>query len=156
MFNREKIQKKALQKSIDHARCGLAISMGVGKTRIALRNLLNYYHPMMRYLVVVPKTSIIDSWDNEIDKMQDEIEVAGGEDTPITVDMIKNCIDYVNYRTINKMEPSNYAIVYLDECHNLLGGHNNFLSKYIHLIGTIFSNFVLVLLKGAITDTITN
>ena len=38
--NREKVQKKALEITLGHKRCGLGISMGVGKTRIALQHLI--------------------------------------------------------------------------------------------------------------------
>jgi hypothetical protein len=37
MSNREKVQQEALEKTLSHKRCGLGISMGVGKTRIAIQ-----------------------------------------------------------------------------------------------------------------------
>jgi superfamily II DNA or RNA helicase len=117
MSNREKIQKEALEKSLDHKRCGLGISMGVGKTRIALQHLIKNYHPISKYLVVIPKNSVIDSWNTEMNKMNLEIDIS-------------QQIEFVNYRSINKCNPKNYNVVYLDECHNLLSSHEDFLSLY--------------------------
>ena len=36
---REEVQKQALDLAINNNRCGLGISMGVGKTRIAIQHL---------------------------------------------------------------------------------------------------------------------
>ena len=45
-ISREDIQEKALEITLSHKRCGLGISMGVGKTRIALQHLIKNYHPV--------------------------------------------------------------------------------------------------------------
>jgi superfamily II DNA or RNA helicase len=133
-MSRETIQKEALDITMKHKRCGLGISMGVGKTRIALQHLIKNYHPMFKYLVVVPKNSIIDSWNTEIDKMVDQFKELSDENYEIDLDLVKQQMQFVNYRSINKLDPSSYNIVYLDECHNLLYSHEEFLSKYSNVV----------------------
>ena len=133
-MNREVIQKEALDITTKHRRCGLGISMGVGKTRIALQHLIKNYHPMFKYLVVVPKNSIIDSWNTEIDKIVDQFKELSDENYEIDLELVKQQIEFVNYRSIHKLDPSSYNVVYLDECHNLLYSHEEFLSKYNRVI----------------------
>ena len=69
MNNREKIQKEALEASLKHKRSGLNISMGVGKTRIAIKHLQKNYNPFASFLVVIPKLAVKESWHSELDKM---------------------------------------------------------------------------------------
>ena len=38
-MSRDQVQEKALEIAISNKRCGLGISMGVGKTRIAIQHL---------------------------------------------------------------------------------------------------------------------
>ena len=57
MTNREKIQQEALEKTLSHKRCGLGISMGVGKTRIAIQHFQKNYHPF--YKCISCNTKII-------------------------------------------------------------------------------------------------
>jgi superfamily II DNA or RNA helicase len=97
-ISREGIQEIALEITLGHKRCGLGISMGVGKTRIALQHLIKNYHPVCKYLVVVPKNAVIDSWNDEMEKMADQFKDLSDE--------------------------------YLDECHNLLFSHEEFLKNY--------------------------
>ena len=130
MSNREKIQKEALEITLGHKRCGLGISMGVGKTRIALQHLIKNYHPVCRYLVVVPKNTVIDSWNDEMEKMVDQFKDLSDENYDINLEVIKHQIQFVNYRSINKLDPTHYNVVYLDECHNLLFSHEEFLKNY--------------------------
>ena len=114
--NREKVQKKALEITLGHKRCGLGISMGVGKTRIALQHLIKNYDPTAKYLVVVPKNTVMDSWNDEMVKMKNI--------------HLSSQIEFVNYRSIHKRNPNDYDIVYLDEGHNLLFSHEEFLKNY--------------------------
>ncbi len=129
-INRENIQKKALEITLSHRRCGLGISMGVGKTRIALQHLIKNYHPVCKYLVVVPKNAVIDSWNDEMEKMVDQFKDLSDENYEIDLEVIKHQIQFVNYRSINKLDPAHYNVVYLDECHNLLFSHEEFLKNY--------------------------
>ena len=67
--NRDQVQEEALKVSLDNNRCTLGISMGVGKTRIAVKNLQARYNPMVSALVVVPKLSIKQAWLDELQKL---------------------------------------------------------------------------------------
>ena len=116
MNNREKIQKEALKASLKHKRSGLNISMGVGKTRIAIQHLMKHYDPFIQVLVVIPKLSIKDSWFAELDKMN----LSG----------IKEHITFTTYLSLNKQNSNGYDVIYLDECHNLLNKHKIFLEMY--------------------------
>ena len=53
-MNREQVQTKALEVISDKKRCGLGISMGVGKTRIAINHLKSNFNPFIKALVVIP------------------------------------------------------------------------------------------------------
>jgi len=116
-MSREDVQKQALDLAIKNNRCGLGISMGVGKTRIAIQHLLRSYDPFIRVLVVIPKLTIQEAWINELLKMG-------------LTNQLSEHITFTTYLSINKHIPNNYDIVYLDECHSLLEGHESFLSSY--------------------------
>lgn len=116
MNNREIIQKEALEEAIKHKRCTLAISMGVGKTRMGIQHLQKNYHAFIKALVVIPKLSIKKSWLDELEKMD--------------IQSLANHIEFVTYISLNKKNPNEYDIVYLDECHNLLETHDSFLSNF--------------------------
>jgi len=119
-MNREEVQKKALSILEANDRCGLSISMGVGKTRIAIKHMLGHLCSIAQFLVVVPKHSVTQSWINECNKM-------GCTD-------LLNHITFVTYRSINKKNPDDYDSVYLDECHSLLNSHRPFLSRFKGII----------------------
>ena len=69
MTNREIVQSDALEITKKHKRSGLGISMGVGKTRIAIQHLMINFNPLLQALVVIPKHSVSQSWIDELDKM---------------------------------------------------------------------------------------
>jgi superfamily II DNA or RNA helicase len=108
-MTKDEVQKQALQEITKHKKCSVAISMGVGKTRIAIK----HAHDKGRCLVVIPKNSLIDSWLEEVRKVNIGISLS-----------------FVTYRSLNKKDPEEYDIVILDECHNLKMNHMTFLSKY--------------------------
>ena len=123
---REKIQKEALEISLKHRRCGLGISMGVGKTRVAIQHIIKNYNNEINVLVATPTKTIKQSWLDELKKMDQE-----------------NLLDHITFSTylsINKHNPKKYTIVYLDECHSLLPSHTEFLDEFdgkiIGLTGT--------------------
>jgi len=116
-ITRNVIQADALSIAVQHKRCGLGISMGVGKTRIAIQHILKNYNAFLKVLVVVPKKSILDSWLEELDKMD-------------LTDKVLNHIEFVTYLSLNKKDPNDYEILYLDECHSLLYSHEKFLNGY--------------------------
>lgn len=116
MNTRDTVQEEALAKIAEHKKCGLAISMGVGKTRIAIKHLIANYDPLIKVLVVVPKNSVKHAWNDELEKMN--------------VEHLKDHIKFTTYLSLNKRDPSKYDIVYLDECHSLLPDHSKFLDEY--------------------------
>jgi superfamily II DNA or RNA helicase len=114
---RETIQNEALEIAIKYKRCGLGISMGVGKTLIGL-NYINHFQGenmgKLKVLVVAPKLSIFDSWRNDAEKFNIDI----------------SNVEFTTYLSLNKLNCQNYDIVILDECHSLLDSHLPFLGCY--------------------------
>lgn len=117
MSKREEIQQEALDMAIANKRCGLGISMGVGKTLIGLRY-IDYYQQAnmkkLRVLIVAPKVSIFDSWDSDAVKFGISLDNA----------------EYTTYLSLHKKNPGHYDIVILDECHSLLISHTVFLAQF--------------------------
>ena len=116
-ISRDKVQQDALDIAINNERATLGISMGVGKTRIAINHLLKFRDAFTRVLVVVPKWSVKDSWEVELVKMNLFVQ-------------LDEHIEYTTYLSLNKHNPNDYDIVYLDECHSLLESHETFLSEF--------------------------
>jgi superfamily II DNA or RNA helicase len=113
---REVVQAEALTIAEKHKRCGLAISMGVGKTRIAIQHLQKHFNHLIEVLVVVPKHSVTQSWMDELEKLNLQ-------------DLVKH-ITFTTYLSLKKKNPNDYDIVYLDECHSLKINHELFLSRF--------------------------
>jgi superfamily II DNA or RNA helicase len=116
MSKRETIQQEALDMAIKHKRCGLGISMGVGKTLIGLKY-VDYFRDLnskLRVLVVAPKLSIFDSWKDDGTKFG----------------ISHDGVEFTTYLSLNKYNPNNYDLVVLDECHSLLDSHEIFLANY--------------------------
>lgn len=121
MSKRDEIQQEALDVAIKHKRCGLGISMGVGKTLIGLKYIDHFQKANMdklKVLVVAPKLSIFDSWRSDAEKFG------------ISLDNI----EFTTYLSLNKYNPYNYDLVVLDECHSLLYSHHTFLAVYANRI----------------------
>lgn len=116
MSNKDSVQEQALNVIKNYKKCSVGISMGVGKTRIAIKYLINNYNVFLKVLVVIPKLSVKDSWNTELEKMN--------------VESLKDHIDFTTYLSLNKKDPNEYDIVCLDECHNILPQHENFLNAY--------------------------
>ena len=116
MSKREEVQQEALNMAIKHRRCGLAISMGVGKTLIGLQyiNRLRQDNMHLRVLVVAPKLSIFESW----------------KDDGIKFGIDVDDLEFTTYLSLNKFNPHNYDLVVLDECHSLLNSHRSFLALF--------------------------
>jgi len=117
MSKRDQIQKDALTVALNNKRCGLGISMGVGKTLIGLKyvdHLQVNSVEKLRVLVVAPKLSIFDSWRNDADRFKIDI----------------SSIEFTTYLSLNKYNPQDFDIVVLDECHSLLDSHLNFLGMF--------------------------
>lgn len=117
MSKRDKIQSEALTIALAHKKCGLGISMGVGKTLIGLKYIDHFQQKSsdtLRVLVVAPKLSIFDSWRSDAEKFG------------LSLDNI----EFTTYLSLHKHNPHNYDIVVLDECHSLLYSHSAFLAVY--------------------------
>lgn len=117
MTKREQVQKDALDIALKHKRCGLGISMGVGKTLIGLSyidNLQGHNMGKLRVLVVAPKLSIFDSWRSDAQRFNIDISE----------------VEFTTYLSLNKLNCQDYDIVVLDECHSLLDSHLSFLGCY--------------------------
>jgi superfamily II DNA or RNA helicase len=120
MSKREQVQQEALDIALKHKRCGLGISMGVGKTLIGLQYLKTLWDNSVdgvRILVVAPKLSIFQSWKDDAAKF---------EIYPALMDTIQ----YTTYLSLNKYDPNDYDVVVFDECHSLLPTHLIFLGHY--------------------------
>ena len=114
-MTREEIQQEALNVLLNNKRAGIAVSMGVGKTLIGLLHMKEYYSDTSRFLVVAPKRTIFKSWLDEADKHG--------------LTYLKEHIVFTTYLSLNKQD-ADYDVVYLDECHNLLYSHEDFLDSY--------------------------
>jgi superfamily II DNA or RNA helicase len=117
MNKREQIQKDALTVALNNKKCGLGISMGVGKTLIGLKyinELTGVNTQKERVLVVAPKLSIFDSWRNDAQRFNIDI----------------SNVEFTTYLSLNKYNPQDYNVVVLDECHSLLDSHLNFLGMF--------------------------
>jgi len=120
MSKREQVQQEALDIAIKHKRCGLGISMGVGKTLIGLQYLKTLWKQSVdgvRILVVAPKLSIFQSWKDDAIKFG-------------IYPALMNTIEYTTYLSLNKHDYNAYDVVVFDECHSLLPTHLIFLGNY--------------------------
>jgi superfamily II DNA or RNA helicase len=117
MTKRDQVQKDALDIALKQNRCGLGISMGVGKTLIGLRyveQLLGVNKDKLRVLIVAPKLSIFDSWRSDAQKFNIDI----------------SSLEFTTYLSLHKHNPNDYNVLVLDECHSLLVSHIAFLGHY--------------------------
>lgn len=117
MTKRDQIQKEALDIALKHKRCGLGISMGLGKTLIGLKyvdHLKKSNMGKLRVLVVAPKLSIFESW----------------KDDGIKFGISTDNIEFSTYLSLPKQNPHFYNVVVLDECHSLLPSSLLFLENY--------------------------
>lgn len=114
-MTKDEIQEKALAALLPHERCGAAVSMGVGKTKIGLDHMANNYTDQSRFLVVVPKNTIETTWKEEAVKYG--------------LGYLLDHIVFSNYRSLIKQD-LDFDVVYLDECHSLKESHDSWLSQY--------------------------
>jgi superfamily II DNA or RNA helicase len=120
-MTREEIQNDALATLKNVNRGTAAISMGVGKTLIGLQHLHANYSDTIMALVAVPKKAVMQSWIDDAKKFN--------------VEHLLEHIKFTTYRSLPKHNASEYDIVYLDECHNLLSSHVAFLNNAKRIIG---------------------
>jgi superfamily II DNA or RNA helicase len=115
-MKREEIQEEALKATLGLARCGLGLATGVGKTLVGLLHMERNFSPLINILVVAPKVSIFGSWRFEAEKFGKS--------------KILENVTFTTYLSLNKHDPREYDIVYLDECHSLLDSHRKFLESF--------------------------
>jgi superfamily II DNA or RNA helicase len=111
--NRQDVQAEAIESLLKSSRSGVAVSMGVGKTLIGLKH-LDAMAPL-KALVVAPKKSIFQSWKDEMTKHG--------------LEYLEPYIKFSTYISLPKQD-TDYDVVYLDECHNLLPSHEPWLSQF--------------------------
>lgn len=114
-MDKNKVQEQALKELNKHNRGTIALSMGVGKTLLGLKHMVDNYTDVFKALVVAPKLSIFDSWKDDAEKFD--------------LSYLLEHVDFTTYLSINKQN-LDYDILYLDECHNLLESHDLWLSKF--------------------------
>jgi len=121
--NRNDVQAEAVESLLKKKRSGVAVSMGVGKTLIGLKH-MDGISPA-KALVVAPKKSIFQSWKDELTKH--------------SLNHLEPVITFSTYISLPK-QALDYDVVYLDECHNLLPSHeqwlDSFKGKIVGLTGT--------------------
>jgi len=116
--SKDEIQAEALVALQGKSKASVAVSMGVGKTLIGIKHMNTHFqlYGSGKYLVVAPKKTIIQSW-------KDELEKHGYE-------YLAQHIKFITYLSLSKhVHDSDYDVIYLDECHNLLMGHTENLAK---------------------------
>ena len=117
---REEIQARALETILRHKRCGISVSMGVGKTYIGLQYLDTLFKlankPNAKFLVVAPKRDIFQSWEDDMQKFG--------------LVYLNHHITYSTYISLTKHHPGDYDIVILDEAHTTKGNHLEFLDRF--------------------------
>lgn len=130
MSKRNEVQQESLDIALANRRCGLGISMGVGKTLIGLQYLSKLWDQSVdgfKALVVAPKVSIFESWKNDAEKFG------------IPEYILEN-VTFSTYLSMTKTNPAEYDVLVLDECHSLLYTHelwlNAFSGRILGLTGT--------------------
>jgi superfamily II DNA or RNA helicase len=115
-MKRDEIQQQALKAISKHHRCGIGVSMGVGKTYIGLQYIEQRLQPGQKVLVVAPKRDIFQSW----------------EDDAQTFGLLKllHSITFSTYISLNKHNPNDYSLLILDEAHTTKDSHRTFLKEY--------------------------
>jgi len=93
---------------------GIALTMGLGKTLIGLRDMAQQLAagplPGKAFLVAAPTQAILDAWPQEAHKFG--------------LAHLLDYIDFTTYRSLNKaLAASTYHKLYLDECHALKDSH---------------------------------
>jgi len=124
--NRQDIQIEALAATDGKQRASVVLGTGVGKTLVGLTHMDRNTTPLMKCLVVAPKKAIFQSWKDDAVKF-DKHHLLGR-------------IVFTTYLSLNKHDPNDYDVVYLDEMHSLLDSHRGFLQlfkgKILGLTGT--------------------
>jgi superfamily II DNA or RNA helicase len=115
-MTREQIQLEALSVTNRHQKCSVVLGTGVGKTKVGLLHMERNTTPLMKCLVVAPKKSIFQSWKDDALKFDKK--------------HLLSRLVFSTYLSLNKQDPNDYDVIYLDEAHSLLDSHRLFLESY--------------------------
>jgi superfamily II DNA or RNA helicase len=125
-MNREEIQAEALKATEGKQKCSIVLGTGVGKTLVGLKHIEQNTTRLMKVLIVAPKKSIFQSWKDDAIKFG-------------KVELLNRMV-FTTYLSLNKNNPDDYDVIYLDEAHSLLDSHREFLQlfkrKILGLTGT--------------------
>jgi superfamily II DNA or RNA helicase len=116
-MNKDQIQAEALAKVSGEKLAGVNISMGVGKTRLGIKDMMKLYHPGARFLVAAPRLPIKQSWIDELTELGLQ-------------DLLEETIVFTTYRSLVKQD-FDFDKVYLDECHSLKYSHQPWLLEIV-------------------------
>jgi len=114
--DREDIQLEALAATDGKQRACVVLATGVGKTLVGLNHMERNTTPLMKCLIVAPKKAIFQSWKDDAIKFGKEY--------------LLGRMVFTTYLSLNKHNPNDYDVVYLDEAHSLLDSHRGFLQLY--------------------------
>jgi len=115
-MDRQDIQLEALSATDGKHRCSVVLGTGVGKTLVGLNHMDRNTTPLNKILVVAPKKAIFQSWTDDAVKFEKQY--------------LLGRIVFTTYLSLNKHNPDNYDVVYLDEAHSLLDSHREFLENF--------------------------
>ena len=115
-MTKDEVQSEAIKATEGKQRSSVALGTGVGKTLVGLTHMELNTTPLMRCLVVAPKKAIFQSWKDDAVKFNKE-------------DLLNRMV-FTTYLSLNKHNPNDYDIIYLDEMHSLLDSHRSFLEVY--------------------------
>ena len=117
MKTRQEILEESFLEISKHNRRSVAISVGVGKTLLGLTDMERELakKPNAKFLVVIPKLSVKNTWIDECIK----------HDKKQLIDHF----EFVTYRSLIKSK-LDYTVIYFDEVHNLKFTHGKYLTHY--------------------------
>ena len=116
MKTRQEVQDLALEALLPCYRGTVALGTGVGKTLTALKHMNHNLSSSTRFLIVAPKLSIFQSWEDDINKFN--------------MEHLRPLIEYSTYLSLGELDPTKYSIIYMDEVHSILEHHSEWLDKY--------------------------
>lgn len=117
---KDEIGKEALEAVLLLKHAGIGVTMGGGKTLIGLRHMEANYSDTLRCLVAGPKNEVYTTWKEEADKHG--------------LSYLKDHFEFTTYLSLTKLNPDDYDIIYLDECHSLKYSHEPWLANFKGII----------------------
>lgn len=123
---KDQVADEALEAVLPLKRAGVGVTMGGGKTLIGLRHMNANYTDFAKFLVVGPKNEVYNTWKEEAEKHG--------------LSYLLEHFEFTTYLSLTKRDPSDYDVIYLDECHSLKDNHeawlNSYTGKILGLTGT--------------------